>query len=63
MIVRHPLFGLLRVPPLVSPYRHTPCAIVEPAPGFDPKLWTGKLVSLRHFHITALPTVQLELAL
>lgn len=62
MIVRHPV-GLLRVPPLISPYRHTPCVIVEPAPGFSAKHWTGKVVSLRHWHIEELPTVQLELAL
>ena len=62
MIVRHPV-GLLRVPPLISPYRHTPCTIVEPAPGFDPKFWTGRSVLLRHFHIDELPTVQLEFEL
>jgi hypothetical protein len=55
--------GLLRVPPLISPYTHTPCEIVEPAKGYDPKHWTGRMVWLRHFHIERCPNVQLELPL
>lgn len=62
MIIAHPLFGLVRVPPLISPYRHTACVIVEPAPGFGP-WWTGRIVQLRHFHIEGCPNVQLELPL
>jgi hypothetical protein len=63
VIIAHPLLGFVRVPPLISPYAHTPCAIVEPAPSFDPKLWTGRVILLRHFHIKQYPNVRLELPL
>jgi hypothetical protein len=63
VIIAHPIFGLVRVPPLISPYAHNPCVIVEPAKGFDSKLWTGRVILLRHFHIETYPNVQLELPL
>ena len=61
-LIAHPI-GLLRVPSLISPYAHNPCVIVEAAKGFDSKLWTGRMVWLRHFHIKRWPNVQLKLPL
>jgi hypothetical protein len=62
MIIAHPFFGLVRVPALISPYRHTACVIVEPSK-LLPATFAGREVHLRHFHIEACPNVQLELPL